>query len=76
MSPTFKSHSLTGAVLLSVVLLHGVGFGFTCPGTEAANTNSSGNYVLGMPMGGIGGGVNVTVHLHQSPPTKKENPYQ
>jgi uncharacterized protein (DUF608 family) len=56
MVPIIKSHSLTGALLFSVLLFHGAGFAFTCPGSEAANTNSSGNYVLGMPIGGIGGG--------------------
>ena len=43
-------------VLFAAVWLTGVCYGFTCSGTEAANQNLSGNYVLGCPMGGIGGG--------------------
>ena len=56
MSPNLRGQRLLVAALVSVLWLHGVGFCFTCPGSEAANTNSSGNYVLGMPIGGIGGG--------------------
>jgi uncharacterized protein (DUF608 family) len=51
-----RSHGIFGAVVIVSLLWCGAAFGFTCPGSEASNTNSSGNYVLGMPMGGIGGG--------------------
>jgi uncharacterized protein (DUF608 family) len=56
MSPLFKNYAFIGATVLSVFLFPEAGFGFTCPGSEAANTNSNGSYVLGMPMGGIGAG--------------------
>lgn len=42
--------------LFALLCFYGIGYGFTCPGSEAGNTNSNGNYVLGMPIGGIGGG--------------------
>jgi uncharacterized protein (DUF608 family) len=52
----FKRRSLTAATVAAVLIMYSISFGFTCPGSEAANTNSSGNYVLGMPLGGIGSG--------------------
>jgi uncharacterized protein (DUF608 family) len=54
----FISRSWVSAVsaLFAAAGLFSISYGFTCPGSEAANTNLSGNYVLGCPMGGIGGG--------------------
>jgi uncharacterized protein (DUF608 family) len=56
MSTVVRSRLLTCVVIVAGLLLSGNAYGFTCPGSEASNTNSSGNYVLGMPLGGIGGG--------------------
>ena len=46
---------VAGAVSIAAGLMAGVCYGWSCPGSEA-ETNSNGNYPLGMPMGGIGGG--------------------
>ncbi len=45
-----------GAMLFVAAGLCGISHGYTCPGSEAAVQNQTGSYVLGMPMGGIGGG--------------------
>ena len=45
---------LAGALLIALMYT-GSSFGWTCPGSQN-ETNNSGNYPLGMPMGGIGGG--------------------
>ncbi len=48
--------SISLMTLLSILIISSNSIGFTCPGSEAGNTNSNGNYVLGMPIGGIGAG--------------------
>ena len=47
--------SIFGAVMVISVWC-GLSYGYTCQGSEAANVSTTGNYVLGCPMGGIGGG--------------------
>ncbi len=54
-SITVYSRLLAGALAIAAILFCGSGYGWTCAGSEA-ETNSTGNYPLGMPMGGIGGG--------------------
>ena len=56
MSHFYRNRMLLERALLAIALFCGTVHGFTCPGSEAANTNSNGNYVLGMPFGGIGAG--------------------
>jgi uncharacterized protein (DUF608 family) len=51
-----KGLGIFGAAAVVSLWWCGAAFGFTCPGSEASNTNSNGNYVLGCPMGGIGAG--------------------
>jgi uncharacterized protein (DUF608 family) len=50
-----KGRLLAGAFFIAAVWLCGVSYGWTCAGSEN-ETNSGGNYPLGCPMGGIGGG--------------------
>ncbi|MGB7566238.1 MAG: GH116 family glycosyl-hydrolase, partial [Chitinivibrionales bacterium] len=50
-----KSRLIASAFLIAAVWLCGVSYGWTTPGSEN-DTNSGGNYPLGCPMGGIGGG--------------------
>jgi hypothetical protein len=44
------------AVLFIAVWFYGIGYGYTAPGSQATEQSSNGNYPLGCPMGGIGGG--------------------
>jgi uncharacterized protein (DUF608 family) len=50
-----KCRVIAGTVLIAVVWLCGVSYGWTCAGSEN-ETNEGGNYPLGCPMGGIGAG--------------------
>ena len=50
-----KSRILAGAVLIAAACLYGVSYGYTCPGSMMS-TDNNGNYPMGVPMGGIGGG--------------------
>ena len=50
-----KGPLIASAFLIAAVWLCGVSYSWTCPGSEN-ETNSGGNYPLGCPMGGIGGG--------------------
>jgi uncharacterized protein (DUF608 family) len=47
---------IAGAVITAAVCLYGIGYGYTAPGSQAAEQTETGNYPLGCPMGGIGGG--------------------
>ena len=47
---------IAGAVITAAVCLYGIGYGYTAPGSQAAEQTQTGNYPLGCPMGGIGGG--------------------
>ena len=53
---TVRFRILTGALAIAAVLLCGRGFAFTCAGSLADTANNNGNYVMGVPLGGIGGG--------------------
>ena len=50
-----KGRLIASAFLIAAIWLCGVSYGWTCAGSEN-ETNSGGNYPLGCPMGGIGGG--------------------
>ena len=50
-----KDRLLASVFLIAAVWLSGVGYSWTCPGSEM-ETNHATNYPLGCPMGGIGGG--------------------
>jgi uncharacterized protein (DUF608 family) len=50
-----RSRVVAGAALIAAVVFCGASYGWTCAGSEN-ETNSSGNYPLGMPLGGIGAG--------------------
>ncbi len=50
-----RGRLIASAFLIAAVWLCGVSYGWTTPGSEN-DTNSGGNYPLGCPMGGIGGG--------------------
>jgi uncharacterized protein (DUF608 family) len=50
-----KGRVIAGAVMITAVLW-GMSYGYTAPGSQAAEQTETGNYPLGCPMGGIGGG--------------------
>ena len=51
-----KGRVIAGAVLIAAVWFYGIGYGYTAPGSQATEQTETGNYPLGCPMGGIGGG--------------------
>ena len=50
-----KFRIVAEAVTITAMLFCGLGYGWTCPGSEN-ETNEQGNYPLGCPLGGIGAG--------------------
>jgi hypothetical protein len=51
-----KFRVIAGAVLIAAAVFCGASYGWTGAGSWADSQNSSGNYPLGMPLGGIGAG--------------------
>ena len=56
MSELTNYRILSCSVLFLAVWFYGIGYGYTAPGSQASEQSTTGNYPLGCPMGGIGGG--------------------